>query len=62
MTIYVDSSALVKRYVNDSESDAAERILLSDGAWLPANHTYVELVLSLARRLAEADLTASPGD
>ena len=56
MTIYVDSSALVKRYVDEPESDAAERMLLSDDAWLTANHTYVEVVLSLARRLTEADL------
>jgi predicted nucleic acid-binding protein len=57
MTIYVDSSALVKRYVDEPESDAAERVLLSDDAWLTANHTYVEVVLSLARRLTDADLS-----
>lgn len=56
MTIYVDSSALVKRYVDEPESDAAERVLLSDDAWLTANHTYVEVVLALARKLTEADL------
>ena len=56
MTLYVDSSALVKRYVDEPESALAERLLLADPDWLTANHTFVEVMLTLARRLAPADL------
>lgn len=55
MTLYVDSNALAKRYVAESDSDLAEALLLSDPEWLSANHTYVEVMLVLGRRLEEAD-------
>ncbi len=56
MTLYVDSSALAKRYVAESDSDAAEAILLADTRWVTAGHTYVEVTLALARRLHEDDV------
>jgi predicted nucleic acid-binding protein len=55
MTLYVDSSALAKRYVVEPDSDAAEALLLEDPAWVTGNHTLVEVVLALSRRLADAD-------
>lgn len=55
MTLYVDSSALAKRYVAESDSDVAEAVLLSDSEWISANHTYVEVILALTRRLEERD-------
>ena len=55
MTLYVDSSALTKRYVTEPDSDVAEALLLSDPEWLSANHTYVEVILALGRRLEERD-------
>lgn len=55
MTLYVDSSALAKRYVAEPDSDAAEALLLSDTDWITANHTYVEVILALDRRLEEPD-------
>lgn len=53
MTLYVDSSALVKRYVDEPDSDDAESLLLSDPEWATAQHTYVEIRLVLDRRLSE---------
>lgn len=53
MTLYVDSSALAKRYVAEADRDVAEHLLLSDTDWLTANHTYVEVMLALGRRLEE---------
>ena len=57
MTLYVDSSALAKRYVAEPDSDAAEAILLADARWVTAGHTYVEVTLALARRLDEDDVS-----
>lgn len=56
MTLYVDSSALAKRYVAESDSDTAEAILLDDPDWVSANHTFVEVVLALSRRLDDPDV------
>ena len=56
MTLYVDSSALAKRYVAEADSDTAEAILLEDPDWVSANHTFVEVALALSRRLEDADL------
>ncbi|CAN5567478.1 hypothetical protein BH23CHL8_BH23CHL8_13460 [soil metagenome] len=52
--IYVDSSALVKRYVREHLSDVADAMLLADPEWVTAEHTFVEVSLALARRLDEA--------
>lgn len=54
MTLYVDSSALIKRYVDEPDSDAAEAILLSDPEWVTAQVTLVEVRLALHRRLDES--------
>ena len=51
--IYVDSSALVKRYVHEHLSDLADSLLLADPEWVTAEHTFVEVSLALARRLDE---------
>lgn len=59
MTLYVDSSALAKRYVAEPDSDAAEAVLLEDPAWVTGNHTFVEVVLALSRRLTEADAASA---
>lgn len=53
MTLYVDSSALAKRYVEEPESGEAERLLMADTEWVTGNHTYVEVFLALGRRLEE---------
>ena len=55
MTLYVDSSALVKRYVAEDDSEAADAILLSDTDWVTGRHTFVEVSLAISRRLGEAE-------
>ena len=53
-SIYVDSSVLVKRYVDEPDSDRAEAFLLGDPAWVTAQHAFVEVAIALARRTATA--------
>jgi len=53
MTVYVDSSALIKRYVEEVESETAEALLGADPDWVTARHSYIEIVLALHRRLAD---------
>lgn len=48
MTIYVDASALLKRYVDEPDSAACEEILQSD-ALATGRHTMVEIRRNLAR-------------
>jgi len=59
VTLYVDSSALVKRYVAEDDSDRADAILLADPDWVTGRHTYVEVSLALHRRLGEAERQAA---
>jgi len=59
MAQYVDSSALAKLYVQEAESDTAQRLLEADREWISAAHTFVEVrrVLSIrtdGRALAAA--------
>jgi uncharacterized protein len=56
MSLYVDSSALLKRYVEEADSDVAEQYLLSDKVWITARHTWVEVRRNLARLLEGNDL------
>lgn len=59
MSLYVDSSALLKRYVDEPDSEAAEGLLRSDPALLTARHTIVEVRRNLARLLDETDAAAA---
>ncbi len=59
MSTYVDSSALLKRYVDEADSAAADALLRADPALLTARHTIVEVRRNLARLLAGRDLTAA---
>ena len=49
MTLYVDTSALLKRYIDEAESETCERHLLADPTWITARHTWVEVRRNLAR-------------
>lgn len=51
MSLYVDSSALLKRHVDEADSDIAESLLLSDPSLLTARHTVVEVRRNLSRLL-----------
>ena len=59
MSTYVDSSALLKRYVEEADSAAADALLRGGGALLTARHTIVEVRRNLARLLAGRDLTVA---
>ena len=59
MTLYVDSSALLKRYIDEPESPQCERHLLADPRWVTAALTHVEVRRNLARLLDGADLVAA---
>jgi predicted nucleic acid-binding protein len=58
VSLYVDSSALLKRYVAEPDSEAAESLLRSDPSLLTARHTLVEVRRNLARLLDEPDAAA----
>ncbi len=59
MSLYVDSSALLKRYIDEPDSETAESLLRSDPSLLTARHTIVEIRRNLARLLAEQDAAAA---
>jgi predicted nucleic acid-binding protein len=59
VTLYVDSSAWLKRYVEEPDSAVAEGYLLADPVWVTARHTAVEVRRNLARLLSGNDLAAA---
>ena len=48
MTLYVDTSALLKRYLHEPDSDRVNELLSSDAELVTAQHTVVELRRNLA--------------
>ncbi len=66
MTLYVDSSALIKRYVDEPDSDSAMLLLQSDPVLVTSWITVVEVRRNLARLLdggeRRAALRAAEGD
>lgn len=61
MSVYLDASALVKRYVDEPGRDEVERILVADPEWLTGVHTYTEVRLAMQRRLIDEDLEEGQG-
>ncbi len=59
MSLYVDSSALLKLYFADPDSRHAEDILASDPDWITGRLTAVEVRRNLARELLGPDLAAA---
>lgn len=57
MSLYLDTSALLKLYVDEADSDACEAFLGQDLDWASAAHTLVEVRRNLPR-LLEADALA----
>jgi uncharacterized protein len=53
LTIYVDSSVLLKAYLDEPESERAVDLLLSDAEWVTARHTSIEVRRNLARALKD---------
>lgn len=59
MSLYVDSSALLKLYFDEPDSRRAEDILASDRDWVSGRLTSVEVRRNLARELRGSDLGAA---
>jgi predicted nucleic acid-binding protein len=55
VTLYLDSSVLLKRYVDESDSTRYNSILVSDEAWLTCRITWVEVWRNLGRRVTAGD-------
>ena len=56
MSLYVDTSALMKGYVDEVDSDECESILRTDPQWITAQHTFVEGQSVLGRVLEGYEL------
>lgn len=56
MSLYVDSSALLKRYVAEPDSDVAESFLTGEAWLLTGRHAIVEVRRNLSRLLSGPEL------
>jgi predicted nucleic acid-binding protein len=56
VTLYVDSSAFVKLYLEEADSECAREVLAADGSWVSAGHTLVEVRRALYRGLDGLEL------
>ena len=59
MTLYVDTSALLKRYLEERDSDVAIELMATDPVLVTSHLTEVEARRNLARLLDGADLLAT---
>jgi uncharacterized protein len=59
VTLYADSSALLKRYVDEPDSELAVELLASDPLLVTGRHTLVEVRRNLGRLLAGSAVTAA---
>lgn len=59
MTTYVDTSVLLKRYVDEPDSDRAEELLAADPELVTGRHAIVEVRRNLARLLMATDAAAA---
>lgn len=59
MTLYLDASALLKRYVAEPESGHVADLLDDDRQWTMSNHGYPEVAINLSRRLPSDGFAAA---
>jgi predicted nucleic acid-binding protein len=59
VTSYVDTSALLKRYIEEPDSGRADELLANDPELVTARHTVVEVRRNLARSLGGTALSES---
>ena len=59
MTTYADTSVLLKRYVDEVDSDRAIELLTADPVLVTGRHTIVEVRRNLARLLGPVDASAA---
>ncbi|MEO7429013.1 MAG: type II toxin-antitoxin system VapC family toxin [Acidimicrobiales bacterium] len=57
MTLYADTSALLKRYIDEPDSERAVELLGSDQVLVTGRHTVVEVRRNLARLITGTALT-----
>ncbi len=57
MTLYADTSALLKRYIDEPDSERAVELLASDQVLVTGRHTVVEVRRNLARLITGTALT-----
>ncbi len=57
MTLYVDTSALLKRYVEERDSDVAVELMATDPVLVTSRLTEVEMRRNLTRLMDGQDLT-----
>jgi predicted nucleic acid-binding protein len=57
--VYVDSSAFLKLYLEESDSQYAEQLLATNADWITARHTVVEVRRNLSRELDGGDLATA---
>lgn len=55
MSLYVDTSALLKLYIDEPDSDHCEVLLNADPDWVTGRHTLVEARRNLRRLLGLGD-------
>jgi predicted nucleic acid-binding protein len=58
VTLYVDSSALMKRYVDEHDTEAAVTLMSTDPVLVTSRLTEVEVRRNLARLFSERDVLA----
>lgn len=59
MTLYVDTSALLKRYVAEHDSEAAKQLMATDPVLVTSRLTEVEIRRNLIRLLDSSDAAAA---
>lgn len=59
MTLYVDSSALLKRYIDEHDSDRAGALMADDPVLVTSRLTEIEVRRNLARLLDDSALLAA---
>jgi predicted nucleic acid-binding protein len=59
VTIFVDSSALLKRYIDEEDRDRFVELLDADTSWVLARHARVEIRRALVTRLEPEPLSVA---
>ncbi len=59
MSLYVDSSAFLKRYIEEPESAVCEELLLADPDWVSGRHSLIEVRRNLPRLLEGRSLATA---
>jgi predicted nucleic acid-binding protein len=61
VSLYLDSSAVLKRYIDEHDSSRYNAIFASDTTWLTCRITWVEVWRNVGRRLPPSEATVARG-